>query len=312
MFLTTKNMNTKLNYKSSRASLFPLLNHRLIAAVILLLLPISVFSSRAQSTIAYFNGPFFCFNYPDGTSFDFDQNGVADFVFLNGPSLTTGDPNSGYTPYTIAPLGSNSILCVGQQVAVVASGTVINANPPGNNVWTNISGATLDTFGFNGQQVFFTSSGVVTNPPMAGWNGPVTPPGGAFLGMRFYAADGLHYGWIHAQLPAPVIVTNGVGALDGPPVILDWAFETRPDTGIVAGAMPVSVPLAAPQIIQPGTMWIGWESQTNVAYQIQFKDSLNAILWTNLGAPISGTATNSSTNVPISGSSRFFRVVLAN
>jgi len=320
-------MNNKLTHKSNRPSLVPstetnrecellvsrLFNHRLLAAIIGHLLLVPAISGRAQSTISYFNGPSFGFasDYEAGSPFDLDQNGVTDFTFSSGPFLTTGDPNSGVGSYTIASLNGNSILCAGWHVAVVAPGALIDANPSSNNAWTNIQGATLDTFGFNGEQVFFTSAGMVTNPPTTGWSGPATPPGGAFLGLRFYAADGLHYGWVHAQLPAPLTVTNGIGTLDGPPTILDWAFETRPDTAIVAGARPVAIPLAAPRVIQPGTMWIGWESQTNVAYQIQFKDSLDAILWTNLGLPISATATISNTNIPITGSSRFFRVVLA-
>ncbi len=41
---------------------------------------------------------------------------------------------------------------------------------------------------------------------------------------------GLHYGWVHAKLQ-----TNAAAGTTGP-IILDWAYETRPYTAIVAGA----------------------------------------------------------------------------
>ncbi len=42
-----------------------------------------------------------------------------------------------------------------------------------------------------------------------------------YLGVRFYQPDGLHYGWIRALLSSPMVV--------------DWAYETRPDKPIRAG-----------------------------------------------------------------------------
>ena len=144
----------------------------------------------------------------------------------------------------------------------------------------------------------------------SGWSGPFIVPGGGYLGVRFYAADGLHYGWIHALLAVPEGDTN---SLDGTPLITDWAFETRPNTAIIAGAKPVPAPLAAPQFIQPGTLRLTWQSQINQTYQIQFKDHLDAPLWTNLNPLLSpATVTNSTADVPIIGPSRFFRVVQAN
>jgi hypothetical protein len=141
-------------------------------------------------------------------------------------------------------------------------------------------------FSGGGQIIFTPPSTITTNPQTAGWGGPVTPPGRAFLGVRFYSTDGLHYGWIQAQLPAPITLTNGIGTLDGPPVILDWAYETRPNASILAGAVPVPVPIAAPQIVQTKAIRLAWQSQTNLAYQIQYKDQLDAPLWANLYGPI--------------------------
>src|ERR1700677_981190 len=128
-------MNNKLTHKSSNPSLIParvfpsLFNDWLFAALICVLLLVLACPSRAQSTIAYFNGPSFGFAGDDAaaTPFDLDQNGVTDFTFSSGPFLTTGDPNSGYGSFTITSLNSNSILCAGWQVVVVAPGTLIDA-----------------------------------------------------------------------------------------------------------------------------------------------------------------------------------------
>ncbi|HPA16936.1 MAG TPA: PEP-CTERM sorting domain-containing protein [Verrucomicrobiae bacterium] len=69
------------------------------------------------------------------------------------------------------------------------------------------------------------------------WNGGTMSAGAAgFLGVGFNIANGsvtnLHYGWIRVG-----IETNG----SGQPVamtIYDWAWETAPDTQIVAGVIP--------------------------------------------------------------------------
>jgi hypothetical protein len=51
----------------------------------------------------------------------------------------------------------------------------------------------------------------------------------AFLGVRFQASDGLLYGWMRVSVPFAGV--NGGW-------IHEWAYETRPDTPILAGAVP--------------------------------------------------------------------------
>jgi len=110
----------------------------------------------------------------------------------------------------------------------------------------------------------------------------------------------MHYGWIH-------VAQYGQGA----PVFVDWAFETRPNTSILAGAMPVIAPQAAPGIVRPGHLRLRWQSEVSKAYQVQFKESLTAPLWTNLDFVVVGTTTNAAVDVPITGTGKFFRVVEA-
>lgn len=51
----------------------------------------------------------------------------------------------------------------------------------------------------------------------------------AFVGVRFEANDGLHYGWVRVSVP--FIGVNGGW-------IHEWAYETRPGIPISAGAVP--------------------------------------------------------------------------
>jgi hypothetical protein len=72
--------------------------------------------------------------------------------------------------------------------------------------------------------------GLVTNAP------PPSPPGqgvgmpgyGNFLGARFPLTDGWHYGWVRFGVPD--------GSSFFLPALLDYAYESRPDTAILAGA----------------------------------------------------------------------------
>ena len=255
-------------------------------------------SGSAQSTIAYFNGP--AFSIPgDGytsTSLDLNQDGIGDFSFSGGPFLCTSDvPSSGCTSaYLIASLNTNSVLCQDYNVVVVMpAGTTIGSVASSNTVWKNSDGATLVTAFFSPR--YGTS----------GWGGPLSLPGAGYLGVRFYAQDGLHYGWIHAWLPdsrsywgAPL------------PVILDWAYETRPDTAIAAGAVPVA-PLASPKIVRAGNLRLDWQSAVGAAYQVQFKEQLILPAWTNLDFTIIATATNTAVDVPMLDTARFYRIVQA-
>jgi len=180
----------------------------LICAICLVL----VLSRSAQSEIVYFNGP--AFSIPGdytSTSLDLNRDGMGDFSFSSGAFICTADvPSSGCTsPYLIASLKTNSVLSHGYQAVVLPAGTAIGSVTFSNTAWKSSDGATLVTAFFSPR--YGTS----------GWGGPLSLPGAGYLGVRFFAQDGPHYGWIHAWLP------NG-GRFGTSPVILDWAYETLP------------------------------------------------------------------------------------
>ena len=183
-------------------------------------------------------------------------------------------------------------------------GTLIGRVPFTNAGWSNNSdGAILTIFG----DTPGSNAGVVTlfgsnsSADMTAWGGPLSSGQEGYLGVRFYARDGLHYGWIHASLA-------GDNSSAVYPTITDWAYETRPNTPIVSGALPFAA-LNAPRIVRLQNLRLVWPSEIDRAYQVQFKGQLDAPVWSNLDFTIIATATNTAVDAPISGSAGFYRVV---
>lgn len=126
----------------------------------------------------------------------------------------------------------------------------------------------------------------------------------------FPRRDGLHYGWIQVRLPGTETGPEGF-PIEFAPVVVDWAYETRPNTAIIAGRKPVVAPQTAPTIVRPGQLRLHWRVEPGKAYQVQMKESLHAVLWTNLDFVVVATTTNAAVDVPMGGAAKFFRVVEA-
>jgi hypothetical protein len=139
-------------------------------------------------------------------------------------------------------------------------------------------------------------SGTIGSPIL--FTGPFAGITAAYIGLQFYSDNQVYYGWVRVGAPATI---NGGW-------IYDYAYQTQPNTPILAGAVPLA-PLATPQIVRPGNLRLNWQSQTNMAYQVQFKEQLDSLFWTNLDLTIIATATNTSADVPMVGTARFYRVV---
>ena len=61
----------------------------------------------------------------------------------------------------------------------------------------------------------------------------------AFMGIHFQAGSDWYYGWVRIQGGVSGLSDDGQTFFLAPPGwILDWAYETRPDTPIFAGAVP--------------------------------------------------------------------------
>jgi hypothetical protein len=74
-------------------------------------------------------------------------------------------------------------------------------------------------------------------------NGSLVPVGyfygtTAFMGIHFQAGSEWHYGWVRVRGGSAGLSDDGQFYLNPPGWILDWAYETRPDTPILVGAIP--------------------------------------------------------------------------
>ena len=134
--------------------------------------------------------------------------------------------------------------------------------------------------------------------------GSTWPPGPAqrgFIGLEFELDDGLHYGYFDISLSG-----SAPGA-----ALYGWAYETRPGVPIKAGAKPVVVPTAAPEVARPGYLRLRWSSEVGKGYQVQAKTRLETLRWTDLDFVIPATSTETMIDLPMEGAAQFFRVIEA-
>lgn len=182
-------------------------------------------SAYGRDTIVYVNGPSFPFQYgvdPADASLDLNGDGTPDFSFQLGYFITTdsssiisldGSPIIGggaYAPYYVWGLGTNSILV--QQFyygTILPFGAFIGSLPPTNSIWSSPDQSA-------------TIANLWVGPPQSGLYGPLASVGVGYIGVRFYAADGWHYGWVRVR-STPVVE------------VVDWAYESHPDAPIGAG-----------------------------------------------------------------------------
>lgn len=242
--------------------------------------------TQAQSTIVYTGGP--AFQIPlefAPATIDLDRDGLADFSFVSSFPLCTMDVPSSMCVWNfyVTALGTNALLVQTNCAAVFMAGDWIGPDAGTNNVWWGSGNATLLTW--------WWSERLGTS----GSRGPLATLGEGYLGVRFWSADGVHYGWIRARET----------------VVLDWAYETRPGVPIRAGAKPRPVPLASPQVVRPGSLRLSAITEIGKAYQVQVKDHLDSLPWNNLPFVIRATTTNTAVDVPMIAPAQFFRVVEA-
>ena len=173
-------------------------------------------ATGGQDPIVYFNGPSFAFpwDYASAASVDMNRDGTPDFSFAADYFICTADvPTSACsTRFEVFPLGANALLQHFSQAAILPFGVWIGDLPPTNAIWGDPARSAAVAS-------YFISQRYGTR----GYGGPLVDAGVGYVGVRFEAADGLHYGWVRLR-SAPVMV-------------VDWAYAARPDTPIAAGDM---------------------------------------------------------------------------
>jgi hypothetical protein len=217
------------------------------------LLCVSLATLSAHSGIIYSGGPSFpAGNLRDWSTADLDMNhdGAVEFSFWSSGMLCTADiPTSGCGwPFYVRTALANGVLMKGYDVSPQLLGEQILSEPPTNATW-NIPG------GFYGAGIsywWYSLQGRDLGGQLAhsGWSGGVGEVGVGYLGVRFHAADGLHYGWIRVRLPRGMLLFQPLPANPSPlpasdqplpvlleltPVVVDWAYESRTNTPIRAG-----------------------------------------------------------------------------
>jgi hypothetical protein len=182
----------------------------------------------SQGTIVYVNGPPLPFQYgvePADAAIDLNQDGAPDFSFQLGYFVTTfgclyplntngtfGPPICGGAtgPYFVWGLGTNSTLH--QRInngSILGFGAFIGDPPPANAAWGNPEQDVTIAYLFIGH----SNSGLY---------GPLANVGVGYVGVRFRAADGVHYGWIRLR-STPFVE------------VVDWGYQSLPNTPIQAG-----------------------------------------------------------------------------
>ncbi len=257
-------------------------------------------AAAARSSIVYVDLPppegFFGIGpgNPFTKTFDFDHNATVDLEFVAGVEILgfyvkAPPPNRVVyvSLYGVLPMQPGEV--IGPELGPTSHPRAcLFPDPP---LWTPLTGLATLSFGFN-------DNGDITGGPWHPEGAGIGDDG--YLGFEFMAQDGVHYGWIHIQEFA------GVGGW-----FYEYGYEGRPGVPILAGAKPVVVPMAAPEVARAGCLRLKWPSEIGKAYQVQTRTRMDALAWTDLGFVIPATCTETMVDLPMEGAAGFFRVVEA-
>lgn len=256
---------------------------RLLATIFV----ISAYQAWAQSTIVYTPGPAFPIPWSLGSSasLDMNQDGIVDLTFSSGAWICTMDVPTSFCSqsFFVGIPGTNTILNQGYFIAGIPLGQWIYNMAPTNTAWSTDGYAYLYTYWSRPRE---GTSGV---------EGPIGEQGEGYIGVRFSAADGDHYGWVFVMGQS----------------VMDWAYEIRPYYPIRAGAKPVPVLLTHTSIQRPGYLRVAAETETGKAYQVQVKTSLLDFSWSNLSFALPASSTSTLVDIPMTDQKAFYRVVEA-
>ncbi|MBI1177860.1 hypothetical protein GC207_10540 [bacterium] len=179
---------------------------------------------------------------------DVNGDGTEDFSFDLQALIPTDYPTSGISKGLRVGLSSDSSV-TGQSYysAAVGVGEVIGSQLSLGLAWlTNAYPIAVSVQ----YQNYRTG---LTRP----WDGVLADPAKPYLGVRFTAEDGTHYGWIRFGFKV-----GPIGSYPGGPAIIEWAYETQPDTPVVITppAIPNDSLSSAAEL--PGTSFFLWSDNT--------------------------------------------------
>ena len=149
---------------------------------------------------------------------DIDQDGISDYLFSGEGVSVLVRPAANQAQLAELATGRD----MGSTLIGLTEGTLIGDPPIGGIEWVDSS---TPNHAVPGQSVFAGCADIGPGFPacFGDFNYRI-----AFMGLRLQASDGTHYGWVRIDASIPI----------GGGVIRDWAYETRPNTPILAGAVP--------------------------------------------------------------------------
>ncbi len=139
-------------------------------------------------------------------SIDINSDGVTDFILSGGQDIN------------LWPLNNNGIISVPE--LPLDWGAFVYALPPGATISSSLDPVFVWWDASAGPATIVSATSI-------GSIGYFRGNTDAFAGIRLEVAGALHYGWLHI---------HNFGANWGQ--VTDWAYETRPDTTILAGEVP--------------------------------------------------------------------------
>jgi hypothetical protein len=242
--------------------------------------------------------PIYYGSAPTTQNIDITGSGCTNFVlFCDGAGAVLLYPQ-GSNSMIVAPIPGGGALDAGfTLVAALNQGDVIGSNAPSpqlGNQWFDAA-ASPTPYSQIGDDVEIDNQ-IYTTSYFAGLTN-------AYIGFELVQGAVSYYGWMQVQNPFALV---SYGIVSGE--IVGWAYSTTPNTPIVAGA-GLLAPLAPVQIVRPGNLRLNWQSQIGQAYQVQFKNQVDAPSWSNSDLTIVATATDTSADIPMTGAQGYYRVI---
>lgn len=228
-------------------------------------------------------------------------------IDLNGDSLV--DFTIGYDSSNVVLRTERANRLVGQGNPPPDQGGLVQRLPEGFLIGPELADATVgwrsadpaQGYVSDGEEAFvgIATSCNQTSGCSSTW--PLLETQRGFVGVEFELEDGVHYGYLDLAVAGwrPLVWLNG------------WAYESQPETPIVAGARPTILPLRRREVVREGYLRLEWPAEPGNTYRVQRKTSLNDAAWTDLDFVLPALGTSLMVELPMREQAQFFRVVVA-
>jgi hypothetical protein len=227
--------------------------------------------------------PYYSAVVPQNMSFniDIDGDGTTDFVLTSMVNDTV---------YLTAQ-GNNQILVQNFFVGALLYGASIGSTTAGYS-WVG------------GQSILDNVMGNISTPYLIEAGNFIGLTDG-YIGFDLVRGGSNYYGWMEVSSPNDSGLAGDAG-MSG--TIIDWAYQTTPDTSILAG-QATCTPIKISPVSHSSYVRLDWPSAAGNTFQVQYKEQLDATSWSNMDFAMTATGTNTTINLPMKSAACFYRVV---